>query len=520
MEDLQIAVRDNLLIIIKMKKNLIINLIFFSLSNFYAQDLNTALMFSNGETLGTARFKSMSGAFGALGGDLSAVSINPAGSTIFNSSQGTLTAATNKSSYDVTYSNSKNINSLFNLDLSQIGAAFVFKNNYNSSPWNKFVISVFYERLDNYDSEFSIAGNTNKSISSYFMENANGLELVNISAFEGESISQAYSAIGSTFGYQNQQAFLGYNSYILDPAEEIDENTVYLSNIAPGNFYQQYDYQTNGNNGKLSANIAFQYNENINFGLNLNSHFIEFEKSTYLLEENNNDGSSINSVNFQNQLYTNGEGFSMQFGGLFKLSHSFRFGVSYSSPTWLTLREESTQYLATSSIIDDTSYIVNPSIVNIFPEYNLKTPGNIMGSFAYVHGKVAIISFDFESKNYANTSFDTGNNQLDILLNNSINNTFTTSNTYRLGAEFRNKNISYRAGFKSQESPYRNKNFYGDLSGYSFGLGYDFNNTRLDLSYENIKRSYSQELYQSGNLNSLRLQNNASIISLSLTMKL
>ena len=131
--------------------------------------------------------------------------------------------------------------------------------------------------------------------------------------------------------------------------------------------YQQYDYQTNGNNGKLSANIAFQYNDNISFGLNLNSHFIEFEKSTYLLEENNNDGSSINLVNFQNQLYTNGEGFSMQFGGLFKLSRNFRFGFSYTSPTWLTLREETTQYLATASIIDDTNYIVNPSIVNIFP---------------------------------------------------------------------------------------------------------------------------------------------------------
>ena len=71
-----------------------------------------------------------------------------------------------------------------------------------------------------------------------------------------------------------------------------------------------------------------------------------------------------------------------------------------------------------------------------------------------------------------------------------------------------------------KESPYKNKTLYGDLSGYSFGLGYDFNNSRLDLSYENIKRSYSQNLYQSGNLDPLRLQNNTSIISLSLTMKL
>ena len=143
-----------------------------------------------------------------------------------------------------------------------------------------------------------------------------------------------------------------------------------------------------------------------------------------------------------------------------------------------------------------------------------------MGSFAYIFGKVALISLDFESKNYANTSFDTGNNQLDILLNDSINNTFTTSNTYRLGTEFRNKNISYRAGFKTQESPYKNKEIYGDLKGLSFGLGYQFNNSRLDLSYEDIQRSYSQNLYESGNLESFRTQFKSTIISLSLTMKL
>jgi len=45
------------------------------------------LRYSTGETEGTARFKSMSGAFGALGGDMSAVSINPAGSAIFNTGE-------------------------------------------------------------------------------------------------------------------------------------------------------------------------------------------------------------------------------------------------------------------------------------------------------------------------------------------------------------------------------------------------------------------------------------------------
>ena len=59
----------------------------------YGQNISDAVRYSTGTTLGTARFKSMSGAFGALGGDISAVSINPAGSAIFNTSHGSLSAS-------------------------------------------------------------------------------------------------------------------------------------------------------------------------------------------------------------------------------------------------------------------------------------------------------------------------------------------------------------------------------------------------------------------------------------------
>ena len=48
----------------------------FSISFVFTQDLTDAIRYSNTETQGTARFKSMAGAFGALGGDISGVSIN------------------------------------------------------------------------------------------------------------------------------------------------------------------------------------------------------------------------------------------------------------------------------------------------------------------------------------------------------------------------------------------------------------------------------------------------------------
>ena len=180
-----------------MKKIFIYAICLATINCIFSQDLEDALRYSVGETQGTARFKAMAGAFGALGGDISGVSINPAGSAIFSTSNGSFSASTKSNILDISYGGSSNKNSSVNLDLHQIGAAFVFENYKKNSPWKKFVLSIFYERLKDYDNEFSIEGTTNNSISSYFLQNSNGLQLGNISALEGETISQAYSASGS-----------------------------------------------------------------------------------------------------------------------------------------------------------------------------------------------------------------------------------------------------------------------------------------------------------------------------------
>ena len=166
----------------------------------HAQDLEDAIRYGSVETQGTARFKAMAGAFGALGADLSGVSINPAGAAIFNTSHGVLSASTKTNTNDVTYGNGMANSSSNNVDLHQIGAAFVFKNYTKNSSWNKFVLSVFYERTNDFNTQFSVQGTSNNSVSSYFLQNADGLQLGDISAFEGETITQAYADIGSSYG--------------------------------------------------------------------------------------------------------------------------------------------------------------------------------------------------------------------------------------------------------------------------------------------------------------------------------
>jgi len=51
-----------------------------------------SLKISDNDIIGTARYSSMAGAFGALGGDPSAIKDNPAGLGIYRKSELTLTA--------------------------------------------------------------------------------------------------------------------------------------------------------------------------------------------------------------------------------------------------------------------------------------------------------------------------------------------------------------------------------------------------------------------------------------------
>ena len=167
-----------------------------------------------------------------------------------------------------------------------------------------------------------------------------GCDWMKISALPGESISDAYQDIGAVFGFSHQQAFLGFESFILEPQSDTDDNTVYTSNVAAGDFDQEFDYNAFGFNGKLSFNLATQYKDNLYLGLNLNSHIINYDRSTYFFEGNDNVGSIVNEIGFENILRTTGTGFSFQLGGIAKLTEQFRVGLTYNSPTWLTIEEE------------------------------------------------------------------------------------------------------------------------------------------------------------------------------------
>ncbi|MBT8318887.1 MAG: outer membrane protein transport protein, partial [Gramella sp.] len=404
----------------------------------------------------------------------------PASSAVFLSSSASISLGYRNLENGIRFNNSIGNSEETDIDLTNLGGVFVFTGSENND-WRKFSLGINYTTTSNYEENYIVGGTSANSIDQYFLDFANGIPLDLLQLRDNESISELYSFLGENDGYGAQQALLGYQGFIIEPEVDNPGNTEYFSLIAPGTFDQRYQYAATGLNGKLTFNLGTQYKDVLYLGLNLNSHFINYENFTEFSEFNDNAGSETTDVYFGNSLNTNGDGFSFQLGGIAKVSENIRLGITYDSPTWFNVREETTQYLETNNSFDEF-VSVSPQVLNIYPEYRLRLPSKFNGSFAYLFGKQGLISFDYGWKDYSNIQFSSDFNIGYADLNNVVSNNMKAASTYRFGGEYRISNFSLRAGYRFEESPFENDSS-GDLTGYSGGLGYTFGNFNLDLAY-------------------------------------
>lgn len=464
----------------------------------YAQEATPTdvMRYNQSDLNGTARFRGMSGAFGAVGGDLSALSINPAGGAIFTYNTAAFSASylakSNKANY---YGNetSKNYNGL---DLGQMGAVFVFNNYQESATMKKFTIGLNYESTKNLRNDIKFGGlNRDKSLGDYFLDMANREAIPhNVAYPKGPSVEQDYIDAGYNAGFAGQQAYLAHESYLLNTGAK--EGT-YEANYNRNSQYQQARYLSNsGFTSKFSGNFAAQLGDRFYVGANLNVHVVDYTQTSSAAESIANPGAkgSISSMGYFNEVYTYGTGFSFNLGAIAKVTESLRAGLSYESPTWYSLKDESTQGISTSRV-DDTNTVLFPRVVNVFDSYRLRTPSKYTGSLAYIFKDKGLISVDYTYKDYSNNEFRPTSDGTYNLMNDGINVMMQGSSSVRIGGEYLIKQVSLRAGYRFEQSPYKDEfKMYGDLNSFSAGIGYTFGSSRLDLSYNRTHQSYKTYL--------------------------
>ena len=443
-------------------KKIILSVAFAAVSfASYSQALgyeDLAILFSQNDGNGSARFTAMGGAFGALGGDVSSMTINPAGISVFNGNHVSFAFQSRSTDYSTEYFGNSVTTQEDYFRIANAGAIFTFDDIINSD-WTKMAIGVNYRILTDFDNTFIASGNSD---------------------------------------------FASFDSFPLDANN-------------PGIIYDNAENQqfVNTYNGDISElNLAFsaEYQNKLHIGAGINFYDITFSQLATLRERNNDgNGNTLNARIFQEN-FTDGTGFSLSAGFIYKLSKSFRFGLSYQSPTWFTeVFEESNiiSNLDPSINLDPARFegdveieVSNDNVIfdntagGNFPvqtfAYKLRTPGKFTASTAIVFGKFGLISFDYISRNFKglNLSGDDFTNE-NLFFDNELRRT----DSFNIGTEWRFSRLSLRGGYSYQQSPDANAISSDNLESYSFGLGYNFGSFRFDIAYKNNSRTGIYNIY-------------------------
>ena len=485
-----------------------------------AQNVNDVNRFLTTELNGSARFTSMAGAFGALGGDLTALSFNPASSSVFlNSEFGASINYKNKLTEGTYFGTSTNREN-DDLSLDHFGAVFVFNNKNTESSWSRVSVGINLHKIATYDQKASVNGTNTNGIDQYFEYYADGLDFENLPLYDDETISEVYKILGDENGFGAQQAFLGYQSYIVNPFNFENGNTQYYSNVEYNQVNHQLSLNNDGWHRKTSFNVSGLYRDIFHIGVNINSHNLKFSSTQNLLETEQSLISPTYDINFNNKLLTLGNGTSVQIGGILRLKN-IRLGATYDSPQWLTMIDETSQSIDTFYFEENfvVNEIIDPNITNIYEPYELKIPSKTTLSFAYIFGAKGIISADYSSQNAGNTilSDQYGSNYLNTI-SSRVNSEFGAINTLKIGGEFRLKDISLRAGILTRNGVYKNSTT-NDIA-LTLGVGIDFGASNLSLSLMNFEQNKRFELFSKGLTDVYNLTQKLTQVSVSYNIKL
>ena len=491
-------------------------LLLFFVTSMNGQSLQDILRYSSSDLNGTARYTAMGGSFGALGGDFGALCNNPAAGSVFEHTQFSITTSSIRNKTNATYFGSsyeaKNSDSEFD----QVGFVLVLKNTVESS-WSKIGFAFNYQKTANFNDAFEADGYNFTGVDEYFLNNAQGYELNNFQIRPDENKSDLYLYLGENVGFDAQQGFLGYQSFIIDATVDESTNTAYISNVSSGSegYLHEYATQRSGGIKKYTFNFSGEYLNKYNVGININSHKLEYREVNDFYEDNYADRSTLNTFRFNNELLSFGEGISFQLGAIAKLNKQIRFGLSYESPTWFSITEETTQFVASN---DGSNITIEPDVINTYPEYRFKTPSKYSGSFAYIFGQKGLISVDYTQVNFDKAQFDEPNDDSLNKQNDVIIQNVNAAGILRIGGEYRFGNYSIRAGYINQGASL--KNFDNSSSSKSIGGGINFGGSSLDLSIVSSEFNGQQQLFSNGLTDNIDLKKERFTVGLTYTLKL
>ena len=462
----------------------------FSLS-INAQSFEDAWRYQYDNLTGSARFTGMSGAFSSLGGDLSAVGLNPAGATTFNTNRVTGTfslfynTANNTTYFDQhTGTDYTSIDDRF-IGMDQVGAVWVFESNFDD--WDKIAMSINYNKDIDYGNNYRIAGinKAGNSATTYFVNNANGIPLADLKLYDDYSAD--YQWLGENYDYGAQQAYLAYQTYVINPVDPSDDdNTQYVANADYNKVRHLNKIAATGYKSHMDFTIAGTYQNKLQLGFSFTAYGIDFVERNSIEEDNYKSTSDLQYLKLQNTLRVEGSGFGIKLGAIYKISPGFRLSFAYHSPEWLEIDEYMKQSIHTEMKNGDV-FDIKPDVENEFAPYKIITPSKFIAGASAIINKKIVLSVDYTYQNMAGLHFKEKDSDADSSyfdnLNEDISNSMQPTHKVNAGGEIRLDKLFLRGGGFITTSPVKNNTDLYTSMGYSGGIGYNFGVISLDIAY-------------------------------------
>ena len=417
---------------------------------YYAQDAsvikNTAEIYSSSDFGGTAKFNSMAGSMGALGGDLSAITINPAGTGVFISGDvsATLSVQNNKNNSNLFGSSFES--SYTNTNLGQIGGVVSFDTG-NTSPW-KFVNLAFNYSTKNLENYVQTPGNSN--------------------------ISEAVKYLNSSNA-------------------EVNDNLIYSGHA----------YDRTGTASNLNVSLGGNYENKIYLGAGLNFKSADFDQSDFFQSELSGLGEYAYYQKQYSPYRESSNGFSASVGIIGKINNNIRLGVAVESPTFWNLTRTYTEYGFNSN--DNVVYGIYDETRKLTTPMKLTLSGAVVASknFAVnvdytlgvtkpkykVEGSAETQLNDYFSSDYKNTS------DLRVGAEYRVAG-FRLRGGYGLEASpFSDSSIKAINSNGVSGSNGLNAPFVGKRETLAGGLGYDFKAFYIDAGIQSITSTYDNPFF-------------------------
>lgn len=458
----------------------------------HAQEPADALRFSWTVPSGTARHQAIGGAMGSLGGDLTALYINPAGLALYKTGDVTISPSyrfgKNKASYFGR--TEKQDDDKFTLGTT----GFVAGSGRQGRNVRNVAFSMGFNTTADFKSDILYRGANNQS--SYSQKY---LEEIRNSGFKDDRVA-------TDFPYGTS---LAVNTFWIDTvAGGSSGNYNFQSRsanlLSSGGLLQEQTLKNKGGIYEFAIGAAANINDKVMIGGTFGIPILNYERTASFTEADAtpNPNNQFDFGKVDETLRTSGAGVNLKAGVIFKPHESWRLGLAAHSPTFYSLTDN--YDVTVSADVEDGQGILYQSSGDLTDaesefKYSLLTPYRLMGSVSYVLHEIeditrqkGFITADVEFVNYKASSFEpddeNGYDQeteayLDEL-NNAIDKAYKPAFNFRLGGELKFTTVMVRAGAAYYGNPYKDVNGgKGQKVNLSGGLGYRNRGMFIDLTY-------------------------------------